>query len=527
MKLMDLLKKNAHSIYFFGLILMAVALPLSKFLNGLSMFVIIGAWIVGGNYIEKIKRFASNPIALLWCSVYLLHLLGLFYTTDFNYAINDLRIKVPLFVFPLIISSSQPLTKAQLYVLLKVFIAAALLSSFVSMSVYWGFIHRTTADARTISILISHIRLALLICLSVFFLLYFISQESLKPLSKIIYSLAAVWLIVFLFILESFTGILILVALVLITLSYQLFRKKQWRVKLIYLSIIFVLAIGIVNYLKQNYLAVTQAKPIDLTQLDSLTSLGNPYLHIKEDKAMENGNYVFLYLCTRELDSVWTLRSKLSIKGLDLKGQPMRVTLFRFLTSKNLRKDASGVASLTPAEIKAVENGITNIDFQNYSSSSARLRQIFWEINTYFQTGNPSGHSVTMRIEYLKTGLQIVKDHPLIGVGTGDVNNAFLEKYEVLKSPIAKIWRLRAHNQYLTFAVSFGCIGLAWFVFSLLYPLWKYRKNLSYFYLVFLCIALLSMLNEDTLETQAGLTFYAFFNSLLWFNTIATNKDQI
>jgi len=29
--------------------------------------------------------------------------------------------------------------------------------------------------------------------------------------------------------------------------------------------------------------------------------------------------------------------------------------------------------------------------------------------------------------------------------------------------------------------------------------------------MTFFCIALLSMLNEDTLETQAGVTFFAFF----------------
>jgi hypothetical protein len=37
----------------------------------------------------------------------------------------------------------------------------------------------------------------------------------------------------------------------------------------------------------------------------------------------------------------------------------------------------------------------------------------------------------------------------------------------------------------------------------------------DYFYYVFLIIALSSMLTEDTLETQAGVTYFALFNSLL------------
>lgn len=515
---MAFLKKHAFSLYYFGLILMAVGLPLSKFLTGLSLFFIVGAWFVGGDLKQKFQLFFDNKIALLWSSVYLLHLLGLFYTSDFQYALNDLRIKLPLLLFPLIFSSSKSLTQTQFFALLKFFVAAVILSTLVSCAVLLGLIHRPVTQTRDISILISHIRLALLICLSVFILLYFIKNEGAKLFVKVMQVLAMLWLVIFLFILESFTGIVVLFSLTFLYFSYQLFQKGNYFTRLIYAAILLVSGIGLSIFLIQNYKEVTQAKPIDLTQLESHTSLGNPYLHIPQDKAMENGNYVFLYLCTRELDSVWNKRSSLDIAGLDLKKQPLRVTVFRFLTSKNLRKDAAGVSALTEAEIKSIENGIPNVNYQNLLSVKARVQQIFWELHTYRNSGNPTGHSVTMRYEYLKTGLRIYKDHPLIGVGTGDVNQAFLKKYEETQSPIALNWRLRAHNQFLTFAVTFGTIGLIWFLISIVYPIVKGLRRLDYFYFIFLFIALLSMLNDDTLESQAGVTFYAFFNALFWFN---------
>ena len=72
-------------------------------------------------------------------------------------------------------------------------------------------------------------------------------------------------------------------------------------------------------------------------------------------------------------------------------------------------------------------------------------------------------------------------------------------------------------HQYLSITVGFGIIGLVWFLVSLLYPYLSSKRNRTYLYTVFMVILLLSMLPEDTIETQAGVTWFAFFNSLLIF----------
>jgi len=86
-----------------------------------------------------------------------------------------------------------------------------------------------------------------------------------------------------------------------------------------------------------------------------------------------------------------------------------------------------------------------------------------------------------------------------------------------MNSPLSKDSRLRAHNQYLSIAVAFGIVGLVWFLITLFYPIFLCGKSKSYLYVSFLLIAIVSFLTEDTLETQAGVTFYAFFNSFLLF----------
>jgi O-antigen ligase len=111
-------------------------------------------------------------------------------------------------------------------------------------------------------------------------------------------------------------------------------------------------------------------------------------------------------------------------------------------------------------------------------------------------------------------------------VGTGDVPQAFSQAYDEIHSPLAEEYRFRAHNQYLSIAVAFGFVGLAFFLFVLFYPWLASRRNHTYLYTVFLCIMLLSMFPEDTLETQAGAMLFAFFTALLLFSFPRTKSDQ-
>ncbi len=152
---------------------------------------------------------------------------------------------------------------------------------------------------------------------------------------------------------------------------------------------------------------------------------------------------------------------------------------------------------------------------------------MFWEFRQYTVTGNPSGHSIMQRLEFFKTAISIIKKNFFIGVGTGDINDHFLQTYEEQKTTLLPERRLRAHNQYLTFFAIFGIIGFLWFIFSLIFPLIFLRKYNSFLYLSFFVIAALSMLTEDTLETQAGVTFFAFFNSLfVFYDSDSRNKTS-
>ena len=98
--------------YFLGLAMMAASLTLSPFLMSVSQFYLLAVWLFLGDPLKvKLQRFLHNKVALVLVSLYVLHLIGLAYTSDFQYAFKDLKVKLPLLTFPLFLSSTKPLDK--------------------------------------------------------------------------------------------------------------------------------------------------------------------------------------------------------------------------------------------------------------------------------------------------------------------------------------------------------------------------------------------------------------------------------
>jgi O-antigen ligase len=482
----------------------------------LSQLILLGNWILEGELKTKFRSFIANKPALVLSSVLLMHFVGLLYTEDFNYAINDIRIKLPLLALPLIVSTSRPLPGNIFNLLLKLFVAATFCATIVSSLILAGVIQREVVDVRNVSVFISHIRFALLICISIFVCFYYLRRDQ-KLWLKIMWVAAVMWFIYFLVLTESLTGLAALLITVGLIAAYQVIRSKSKVLKFSSLALIIASSLAVFFFIKGIEQESKPREVIDASKLASKTKKGNPYGHNLNANQTENGYYVWLYYNFEELEAAWNQRSTISYSDKDMKGNDICFTLMRFLTSKGLHKDEEGVAQLTNEEIASIERGITNVNYQNVSSLKGRIHETLWELNHYRNTGDPNGQSMSQRFEYWKTSLQIIGNNLLIGVGTGDVEQAFYEQYERSNSRLLPELRLRSHNQYLAIAVAFGCLGLLWFLFTLIYPMYKLGKMNDFLYMTFFIVAVISFLNEDTLETQAGVTFFVFFNTIFLF----------
>lgn len=157
----------------------------------------------------------------------------------------------------------------------------------------------------------------------------------------------------------------------------------------------------------------------------------------------------------------------------------------------------------------------------------ARLLQIMWEFDLFIKGGDPNGHSVTQRFEFWKAAMGIASSNLLIGVGTGDMPSAYRQQYIKMHTALDFQHQLRSHNQFLAIMVAFGITGLVYFLLAFFYPLFAYRRKIGFLFAAFFLISLISMISEDTLETQAGATFVSFFFSLLLFGKPETLKKII
>lgn len=506
-----------RNLYFLGLAMVVAGLPLSKPVISIGIMVLLGNWLLSGKLKQKLQLFWKNKAAVVFTSIYAMHLVGLIFTSDFDYALHDLRIKLPLLIIPLVVASSPPLNKERFSWLMSVFVAAVLVSTFVSTYVFLGFKEVEGKDIRDISLFGSHIRFGLLICIAIFTLLYFLWQNNQSLQSRLLQLGVVLWLGLFILILESMTAIVILMVTSYLLLIVAAWRQKNMWARSGLVSVLVIAPVLVIGGLSMEVAEYYDVEPIDYAKLEKRTPDGEIYRHFRERQTLENSNYVWTYVAWEELEAQWNTRSELEFWGNDKKEQPLHATLVRFLASKGFRKDAGGVQALTETEVAAVENGIANVRFIGSWSINNRIYQIIWEIDSYMKGHNPEGNSVTQRFEFAKAAIGIIKDNWLIGVGTGDHKQAYETQYDKMNSQLSEKYRLRAHNQYLSMAVLFGVTGFIWFLFALVSAPIFARKTKDFLFLTFYAVILLSMINEDTLETQVGVTLVAFFNCIFLF----------
>jgi len=463
--------------------------------------------------VHKFIEFFNNKPAMVIASILLLHLLGLFYTTDFQYALKDLRTKLPIFILPLFIATGPRISTRTFYRILAVFIAAVLGGSIYRLIL---FLNLPVADSRALSAHTSHILFSLNAVFAVFIMAFFVfSKAILNKGLKALLVFISIWLVSFIAYMNYTTGILVFVFISFLLLIFYSLKIKSLLLKttaLVAIGIILLLPIFYIVSIAYNFL---NTPPVDFSKLEKYTAHGNSYYHDTINFKSKNGKWTGLYICDKELRQTWAQRSKLPIDSLEKKKQLTRFTLITYLASKDLRKDADGVNQLSDSDIRNIENGVNRYDFTKLPDIRSQVEDFITSYEHYRYQHNPNSGSMVQRLEYWCTSLLIIRQHPIFGVGTGDVPQAFRDQYQKMNSTLAPQYRLRSHDQYLSITVGFGIIGLAWFLIAMFYPGIKTRNFNNYFYAIFWIIFMLSMLTEDTIESQEGVTFYVLFTALM------------
>lgn len=491
-------------IFLLAITIIVVGIPFSRFLMSLGGLLLATNWILENNFKSKWEIIKQCKTLHYFLLLYGVHIVFLVFTNNFSSAMNELLVKIPLLYLPIIFATSQPLNEKEYNNLLKIYVLATILS--ISCG-FFSYLQHHWIDKRSLALYISYARFEINISFACFVAFFLAWNEKIKW-QRWILLLIALTMLIFLIYAGYLTALILVFVLSLICLLKYIFQNKNKMLKFSILSIIFIGLIFIVSIsfiATKNYFSTN----FNETTAEKFTPFGNTYQHSTSAKHIENGNYIYTYVCLHELEEAWNKRSKKNLYELDSNGFSTKDVLIRYLNSKGLHKDRIGVETLTNDDIRNIENGIANYHYTSKWNFVSRFYSVLWEINQYINANEIKGFSLPQRFELWKNSIKIIKEHPILGVGTGDCREALSQKLHSINSPI-KENNMKSHNQYLTFLMSFGIVGFIILCISIFYTLSKIKFKTPIFK-VFLFILFVSMLTEDTLGQQDGVTLFAFF----------------
>lgn len=507
-----------NNLFYIFAILLLFGFPFSESLISIATVILFFQLFLTGRLSQKWEILKTDRSLWMISGVYLIYLIGFIFCRDLDTGLYELNKSIFWVIVPVGVALSSRLTEKRFWTLLLLFIVFVTVSTFIAAYKIVNAEQFHITDIRDASY-VSHVSFSFQIILSFFVLVYSLLKRpfifhKIKPAFIVVWG---VWLIFFLLFQKSLIGILsfYLSALIFAFWIFGMLRK-HWHRRALMISVITLSLVPFlyVGYVAGNFYKVKDKMP---SESEMRTINGNKYSFNFDNKQKENGHYVEWFICKKELEEAWGRRSKLSLYDEDATGYRVYYTLVRYLTSKGLKKDAEGVQALSMQDISNIENGTSNYIFvKKRYSLYPRIYQTIWEIDEYRNTGNPNNQSLSQRFEYMKAAVYIVK-HNFWGIGTGNFRLEYAEAYEQINTKLKKEFRFHVHNQYLSYMVKFGIIGLLLIIAMITYSIWNKHQFRNILLLTLLIVMVVSNFGEAILETHVGLSFFMFFISLfLW-----------
>ena len=464
---------------------------------------------------ENIKNYKYLPIIFL--GIFLIELIWLPISRDLITGLNVLRIKLPLLLLPIIIGTTKQISKKEYKTIVIIFFLGIIVSTFLVFLVDLGWLNtkKDSGTIRDISIFMSHIRYSILLSFATILILFLVIN---KKKNRILLMLFFIWIVFIVFKLATITAIIGLSTAIITMIGIEIAVlkkkiKKGYILALLGSFILFGLYLGIT--IKDFYHVKSNERAIQTFSLG-----GEKYSHKFHDNTTENGFFVWENIAPKELKKAWEKRSKTRFDGKDNIGQPLKKTLFRYLTSKGFKKDREGLLKLKESEIRLIENGRTTC--KEYSNLQIRIRSLLHESNADKKKQNLKNQTVSQRLFFWKKGLEIFLKAPIFGHGPGGSKVEYKEDYKTNETP------LFAHNQFLTQLINLGIFGFIIWITIIFYVFTQIKKELISIFIPYLVLMFLSFLSDDMLEVQAGVTIFSLIGTIMLFSdsTFTTEKKS-
>ena len=393
------------------LLLFAFFLPFKHNISSVLGFLLLFLFFVDYKTIKsKMNNVKKSVYFNIFASVYLIHLLGFFYTSNFKYAFTDIEIKLPLLIFPFIIFGQGFVNEIVKKNILLSFVFGCFISCVISFFyAYNNFLVTKDSSSFLYSGLMYFMHssyFSMYLTFSIFIILFHILRRNVDVKSRLInlgYLFIIVFFILIIVLLSSRAGLISLVFSIVIFIFYLIKLKKYFAF------------------------------------------------------------FLILMFCLGSIILIFNLF-------------PQTIVRFKSLNSDRI----------------------------NYGESSKKT-----DIN-----------SRDLRLVILETSVKLFFERPLFGVGTGDIKDVLVKSYKENNFIAGFQQKLNCHNQFFQFLLAFGIVGFLFFIFSMYYPAFIAIKQENYIYVYLIILFSFNCFFESMLETKAGVEFFSFFNSILFFKTV-------
>ena len=135
-------------------------------------------------------------------------------------------------------------------------------------------------------------------------------------------------------------------------------------------------------------------------------------------------------------------------------------------------------------------------------------------------------NSAEPRYERWKGAYALIKRSPLIGYGTGDEIEMLRTEYVKRDLFISYIERFNAHNQYLSYLIKNGVLGLCVFLFAFGYFFYLAMRSRNFMYMSFLILLVIGFYTENILDANKGIIFFALFNTFFGYAALKHSQKK-
>ena len=231
--------------------LLAFAMPLlPRFMSiGVGLLVVLSLFESPFSRKLELIRQRKNYL-ILFTSLYVLYLVGLIYTTNYTYGLDDVAMKLSLFAFPFVFLASDFINYRQLERVLATFIAGCVITIFFCFGdAFYDFYH--TGDPKVFyydllseTMHTSYFSMYLNLGLAVLIKFIFDQQNRVR----ISYFLLLTLFIITIFQLASRAGIFTMILILIYTFVSLILPRIKWRRSLLGLALAVGFSSGILYY---------------------------------------------------------------------------------------------------------------------------------------------------------------------------------------------------------------------------------------------------------------------------------------